>query len=91
WTKPAHREATVKYFKIQRAHEEIKRLNVEICRLHTAIHDEELAVNTTIDTLLASNQPVGLELQRQWRRCAAINAVHIFRLDQIASQPNFSG
>ncbi|KAG1744784.1 hypothetical protein EDB19DRAFT_1826928 [Suillus lakei] len=31
WTKPAHREATVKYFKLCRACEEIVRLNVEIC------------------------------------------------------------
>jgi hypothetical protein len=91
WTKPAHREATVKYFKIQRAREEIERLNVEIRRLRTAIHDEGLMVNATIDVLLASNQPVGLELQRQWQTRAAINAVHLFRLDQIASQPNFSG
>jgi hypothetical protein len=91
WTKPAHREAMVKYFKIQRAHEEIERLNVEICWLHTTIHDEELMVNATIDVLLTLNQPVGLELQRQWQTRAAINTVYLFRLDQIASQPNFSG
>ncbi|KAG1856510.1 hypothetical protein C8R48DRAFT_570098, partial [Suillus tomentosus] len=91
WTKPAHREAMVKYFEIQCTCEEIERLNVEICWLHIAIHNKELAVNATIDTLLASNQPVGLELQHQCPRHAAINAVHIFRLDQIASQPNFSG
>ncbi|KAG1874316.1 hypothetical protein F4604DRAFT_1880849 [Suillus subluteus] len=81
WTKPAHREATVKYFKLQHAHEEIQCLNIEICRLHTAIHDEELTVNATINSLLISNKPVGLELQRQWRSCAAINAAHLFRLD----------
>ncbi|KAJ8579485.1 hypothetical protein M405DRAFT_870224 [Rhizopogon salebrosus TDB-379] len=91
WTKPAHREATVKYFKLQRAHEEIQRLNIEICRLCTAIRDEELTVNATIDALLISNRPVGLELQRQWRGRAAINAVHLFRLDQIMSQASFSG
>ncbi|KAG0699233.1 hypothetical protein DFH29DRAFT_983620 [Suillus ampliporus] len=81
WTKPVHCEATVKYFKLQRAHEEIQRLNIEICRLHTAIHDEELTVNATINSLLISNKPVGLELQCQWRSCASINAAHLFRLD----------
>jgi hypothetical protein len=91
WTKPAHHEATVKYFKLQRAHEEIQRLNIEICWLCTAIRDEELTVNATIDALLISNRPVGLELQRQWRGRAAINAVHLFRLDQIMSQASFSG
>ncbi|KAH7903562.1 hypothetical protein BJ138DRAFT_1020421 [Hygrophoropsis aurantiaca] len=30
WTKPAQREATVKYFKLQRAREEIVRLNIEM-------------------------------------------------------------
>ncbi|KAG1871415.1 hypothetical protein F4604DRAFT_1496292, partial [Suillus subluteus] len=73
WTKPAHCEAMVKYFKIQCAHEEIQRLNIEIHWLHTAIHDEELKVNATIDALLISNRPVGLELQRQWQKCAAVN------------------
>ncbi|KAG1758477.1 hypothetical protein EDD22DRAFT_783884, partial [Suillus occidentalis] len=62
WTKPTHREATVKHFKIQCAHEEIQRLNIEIRQLRTAIHDEEVKVNTTIDTLLISDQLVGLEL-----------------------------
>lgn len=91
WTKPAHREATVKYFKLQRAREEIQRLNIEIHRLRTAIHDEELTVNATINSLLVSNKPVGLELQRQWRSRAAINAAHLFRLDRIMSQAGFSG
>ncbi|KAG2114526.1 hypothetical protein DEU56DRAFT_933756 [Suillus clintonianus] len=91
WTKPAHREATVKYFKLQRAREEIQRLNIEIRRLRTAIHDEELTVNATINSLLVSNKPVGLELQRQWRSRAAINAAHLFRLDRIMSQAGFSG
>ncbi|KAG2112373.1 uncharacterized protein F5147DRAFT_744589 [Suillus discolor] len=65
WTKPAYREAMVKYFKIQRAHEEIQRLNIEIRRLCTAIHDKELKVNATINTLLISDRPVALELQYQ--------------------------
>lgn len=91
WTKPAHREATVKYFKLQRAHEEIQRLNIEIRRLRTAIHDEDLTVNATINSLLTSNEPVGLELQRRWRSRAAINAAHLFRLERIMLQAGFSG
>ncbi|KAG1827855.1 hypothetical protein DFJ58DRAFT_672461, partial [Suillus subalutaceus] len=42
WVTPAHREVTTKYFKLCRAHKEITWLNVEVHRLHTAIHDEEL-------------------------------------------------
>ncbi|KAF8519506.1 hypothetical protein BU17DRAFT_75910 [Hysterangium stoloniferum] len=41
WIKAAEREASIAYFKIQRAHEEIQRLNIEISRLKTFICDEE--------------------------------------------------
>ncbi|KAG2149219.1 hypothetical protein DEU56DRAFT_869443 [Suillus clintonianus] len=40
WARPAHREATTKYFRLCRAHEEIIQLNIEIHWLRTAIHDE---------------------------------------------------
>ena len=91
WAKPAHREATVKYFKLCRAYEEIERLNVEVRRLRTSIHDEEVKMTTVISELLVSNPSLGLELQRQWTARAAVNAVHALRLDQIELQPGFSG
>lgn len=91
WTKPAHREATVKYFKLCRAREEIVRLNVEICRLRTAIHDEGIQMTAVIADLLVSNPPLSRELQRKWQARAAVNAVHVLRLDQLALQPGFSG
>lgn len=40
WTRPAYRLAMDRYFKILRAREEIKRLNVEIPRVVTWIRDE---------------------------------------------------
>ncbi|KAG1724146.1 uncharacterized protein EDB91DRAFT_1269361 [Suillus paluster] len=40
WAKPTHRESLVKFFKLCRAHEEVEHLNIEVCRLWTAIHDE---------------------------------------------------
>ncbi|KAG0706446.1 hypothetical protein DFH29DRAFT_872226 [Suillus ampliporus] len=91
WMKPAHREATVKYFKLCRAREEIVRLNVKICRLRTAIHDEGIQMTAVITDLLVSNPPLSRELQRQWQACAAVNAVHILQLDQLTLQPGFSG
>jgi hypothetical protein len=91
WTKPAHREATVKYFRLQRAHEEIQRLNVEIRRLRTSIHDEGVKTTAVINQLLESDPKVALELRQWWQGHAAVNAVHIFRLDQIEMQPMFSG
>ncbi|KAG2108471.1 uncharacterized protein F5147DRAFT_745761 [Suillus discolor] len=48
WATPAHQEVTTKYFKLCRAHKEITQLNVEVRRLHMAIHDEELHTSTII-------------------------------------------
>ncbi|KAG1749166.1 uncharacterized protein EDB91DRAFT_1235645 [Suillus paluster] len=91
WTAPAHREATVKYFKLQRAHEEIQHLNIEVRHLHTAIHDEQIKTDATIDELLVTNPPLAAELRRRWQARAAINAVHLYQLCRIKSLPAFSG
>ncbi|KIK35330.1 hypothetical protein CY34DRAFT_32095, partial [Suillus luteus UH-Slu-Lm8-n1] len=91
WTAPAHREATMKYFKLQRAHEEIQRLNVEVRCLRTAIHDEEVNTIATIDQLLETDRTLAVELKSRYQARAAVNAVHLFRLDQLKSQRAFSG
>ena len=41
WTKPAFHIMIDQHFKLQCAHEEIQRLNVEIRRVVTYIHDED--------------------------------------------------
>ncbi|KAJ7037289.1 hypothetical protein C8F04DRAFT_952905 [Mycena alexandri] len=41
WAKPSGRVAMDQYFKIERANEEIIRLNIEVRRVITHIHDEE--------------------------------------------------
>ncbi|KAG2155231.1 uncharacterized protein EDB93DRAFT_1053701, partial [Suillus bovinus] len=91
WTTPAHQEATVKYFKLQRACKEIQRLNIEVRRLRTAIHDEKTKTIATIDQLLITNSLLAVELRRRWQARAAVNAVHLYQLDRIESQPAFSG
>ncbi|KAG1816412.1 uncharacterized protein BJ212DRAFT_1271798 [Suillus subaureus] len=91
WTKPAHCEATVKYFKLCCAHEEITQLNVEVHRLCTAIHDEATQMMTVITELLVLDPPLVHELQWQWKACEAVNTVHTFQLDRITLQPGFSG
>ncbi|KAG2112534.1 uncharacterized protein F5147DRAFT_744450 [Suillus discolor] len=91
WSKPGHREATTKFFKLCRACEEITRLNVEVCRLHTSIHDEELHMFTVIQELLISDPHLGHKLQCQHHPRAAINTVHHYRLNRIESLTSFSG
>ncbi|KAG2108917.1 uncharacterized protein F5147DRAFT_576440, partial [Suillus discolor] len=91
WTAPAHREATMKYFKLQCAHEEIQRLNVEVRHLRTAIHDEEVKTIATIRRLLELDHTLTLELKHHYQARATVNAVHLFRLGQLESQHMFSG
>lgn len=80
WARPAVREATSKFFKLCRAKEEITRLNVEIRRLRTAIHDEEKEVAETAANLRESEPLLAHELVRLHQSRAAVNAVHIHRL-----------
>ncbi|KAG1763988.1 hypothetical protein EV702DRAFT_1051527 [Suillus placidus] len=91
WAKPAHREATTKYFKLCCAREELTRLNVEIRRLRTTIHSEQVQTTAVIEDLCLSDPKLADELQRRWHSRAAINAVHLYRLDHIECLPGFSG
>ncbi|KAI9572210.1 hypothetical protein HD554DRAFT_2297344 [Boletus coccyginus] len=75
WAKPAIREATTKYFKLCRAKEEIIWLDVEMRRLRTAIHDEEMKVSDAIAKLLETDPPLGRELQCLHRARAAVNCL----------------
>ncbi|KAI5996379.1 hypothetical protein EDD15DRAFT_2387353 [Pisolithus albus] len=86
WAKPAVREATTKFFKLCHAKEEITRLNVEIRRLRTAIHDEEREVSQTIANLRHSDSLLALEFERCHQPRAAVNAVHIHCLDHLENQ-----
>ncbi|KAJ7429411.1 hypothetical protein B0H11DRAFT_2409247 [Mycena galericulata] len=53
WTRPAYRLSMDRYFKILRAREEIKRLNVEIPRVVTWIRDENRVLRKKEAELLA--------------------------------------
>ncbi|KAG1731442.1 hypothetical protein EDD22DRAFT_749624, partial [Suillus occidentalis] len=75
WSKPAYREASVKFFKLRQAHEEIQRLNIEVRRLRTAIHDEDAQMTATVNTLLDSHLTLGQELQNRWKLRSAVNSV----------------
>lgn len=91
WAQTLRREATVKYFQLQRAKEEIIRLNVEIRRLRTFIHDETIHTIKTIKHLKQINPDLAMELELRWKLRSTINALHIQRLNTIASSRMFSG
>jgi hypothetical protein len=91
WATPAGRLAMDLYFKIERAREEITRLNVEIRRVATYIRDEDHFLRywetqtRTTDPRLA----VHINLHRLER--GRFNAYHQRRLRDIARLNGFSG
>ena len=91
WTQPARREASLKFFQLCRAREELIRLNVEICRLRTWVHDEEKRVKSAISHLSSTDPLLAAELECRWILRAAMNNTHIKRLNKIESQPGFTG
>ncbi|KAG2112650.1 uncharacterized protein F5147DRAFT_545172, partial [Suillus discolor] len=91
WSKLGHREATTKFFKLCRAHEETTYLNIEVQYLHTSMHDEELRMSAIVQDILISDPQLARKLQHQYRSCAAINAVHHYQLDCIEKLAGFSG
>ncbi|EPQ50029.1 hypothetical protein GLOTRDRAFT_21641, partial [Gloeophyllum trabeum ATCC 11539] len=91
WAQPAVREATVKYLELQRAQEEIARLNVEIRRLRTAIHDEQSHVAETLGRLTRDDLPLATELMKRWHLRLAVNKIHSQRLDRVEAWSGFSG
>jgi len=91
WAKPAYREATVKYFKLCRACKEVTRVEVEVRRLQTAIHNEEREVDAAVERLIIVDPHLGLELKRQHRQRRAINMLHIHRLNKIEASVGYGG
>ncbi|KAG2098686.1 uncharacterized protein F5147DRAFT_582932, partial [Suillus discolor] len=66
-------------------------LNMEVCHLCTAIHDETAKTPFVINNLLISDPLLAAELKSQWRSQAAINVIHLYHLDQIENLFGFSG
>lgn len=91
WTAPARRDGTIKYFKLCRTREEIIRLNVEMCRLRTAIHDEQVNMNRVIGKLKEEDVALCGEIERRWGLRRQVNQQLILRLNQIETLPGFSG
>ena len=83
WAQPACREATLKFFKLCRAREELTRLNVEIRWLRTWIHDESSHTTAAIANLSTVNPLLAAELKRRSVFRTHVNQIHLQRLDAI--------
>ena len=91
WAKPAARALMDQHFKLERAREEIARLNVEIPRLSTFIRDKEAFLLRKEEALSTTNAPLARQLQQQRLRLVRLNDQHYRRLSKLASLPGFTG
>ena len=91
WILQANREIATRYFKVVRAREEIRRLDIEIRRLFTAIHDEQQHLLKTSDSLALTDPAQAAELQDMYHARVRVNQIHLRRLRAIMAMPGYSG
>lgn len=91
WTKPANREAAIKYFKLRRAREEIERLNLEIYRLEHSIRTETKQMSQALEVLATQDAPLAAELEHRRKLRASVNAIHCQRFAELKSKIYFTG
>ncbi|KAG8702785.1 hypothetical protein FRC08_003245 [Ceratobasidium sp. 394] len=91
WARPAHRQCITSWHKIERAKEEIVRLNVEIRRVFTHIQDEEQFLEAHYRLLLTSNPDLAHALRARAELNLRANR-HILRdLESLPKLRGFSG
>ncbi|KAI0039276.1 hypothetical protein FA95DRAFT_1585319 [Auriscalpium vulgare] len=91
WSQPANREALTKYLKIQRAREEIHRLNVEIPRLHAWVDAEDSNFGRAEASALVDEPQLASRLSQLRERRRLLNDRHLRRLYQIYNLPGYTG
>ncbi|KAI6006783.1 hypothetical protein EDD15DRAFT_2383819 [Pisolithus albus] len=84
WASPA-------YFKVCRAEEEIKRLNVEICCIITYLRDEDRYMRACIAELQVSHPPLAHQVQLYHNVRAKFTNHHICLLTDTIRLPGFTG
>ncbi|KAF8143976.1 hypothetical protein K438DRAFT_1922403 [Mycena galopus ATCC 62051] len=91
WTRQNYRVAMDSYFKILRAREEIKRLNIEIKRVVTWINDEDLFLRKEEDKYRESDPALAVQILRYRLRRARSDTNHMHRFWTLAKLPGFTG
>jgi hypothetical protein len=89
WSLPLVREASVAYFKICRAHEELLRVRIEARRLWSYMESRENSMSELLDELATSDLILIPLLEDRLTRFRDTNATHEQRLLQLTSLPGF--
>ena len=77
WVQPAQRQATLVYFKLCCAKEELEHLNIKIQQLQTFIQHENVDLDIIFVKLTTTAPLVAQELKCQHILCSSVNAGHI--------------
>ncbi|KAF9242903.1 hypothetical protein BU15DRAFT_86685 [Melanogaster broomeanus] len=91
WTEPAVRELMKQSLRVEHAHEEIIRCNVELCRLHTAIIDEEQEFTSVLTQLSTVGDPIHGAVAEFCERRRRIHAHVLARVLAVYELDGFSG
>ncbi|KAJ7236144.1 hypothetical protein C8J57DRAFT_1530245 [Mycena rebaudengoi] len=91
WTRPAYRLALDKYFRIQRAAEEIKRLNIKIRRHVTWIDDEDVFLKGEEKRHQTTNPPLACQISQYRQERSRSDGTHMRRYWALAKTPGFTG
>ncbi|KAF6763420.1 hypothetical protein DFP72DRAFT_986985 [Ephemerocybe angulata] len=94
WAQPVNRALRDRYFKIERAREEVTRLNVEIKRVVTHIRDEEnflLAAEEENRAADGSPTLMSYHISSYRHERTLFSSVHIRRFNELSKLPGFTG
>lgn len=90
WARPEMRATIKLHRRVERAKEELVRLNVEARRLHTAILDEDILFDTVLKSPVSAG-PLRVAMEDFVTRRRRINAELLRRLRQIYELRGFTG
>ncbi|KAG6825030.1 hypothetical protein H0H92_005057 [Tricholoma furcatifolium] len=91
WARPSARLAMDKYFRMERAREEIDRLNVEIRRVMTHMCNEEVYLLAKEREVARTDPTLAYHVKRYREERTRFYPTHRRRFAKLASNPNFSG
>jgi hypothetical protein len=91
WTDSANRQAAIYSLKMERAHEERCRLDIEIVRLVNWMADEENELRAAIVKHELNGSPLTCVLKEMLARRARQNSVHRNRIFDTMALPSYTG
>ncbi|OSD00686.1 hypothetical protein PYCCODRAFT_1370572 [Trametes coccinea BRFM310] len=91
WAKPTHRDAMQTYYNVERAREEIQRLNIEVQRLFSSMVDDHVDHHRATCAARGEKPMLARELEARQEYRGVLNEGIVAWLRKTAALPGFSG